>query len=81
MTKMSMAEVWDSYRAEVIDPRAGPAQITETRRAFYSGAWAMLLMFERVGEPDYSQAQAYHAIDRVKDELLRFKDQVGEGDF
>lgn len=31
---------WQSYRQKVIPPNAGPTQLTETRRAFYAGAFA-----------------------------------------
>lgn len=80
MTKMSVAEAWDTYRADVVNPEASPNQITETRRAFFSGAWVVLCMVERVGEPDYTEADAVRVLEDVKAELLGFKDRVGEGD-
>lgn len=42
MKRSTMLEAWTGYRRKVIPISAGPAQVTETRRAFYAGAQALM---------------------------------------
>ncbi len=38
----TMADLWHSYRTQVLPAEAPAVQVTETERAFYAGAWGFL---------------------------------------
>jgi hypothetical protein len=73
----TIREDWKSYR-EVLHPQAGPIQITETRRAFYAGAWSVLALCVtaiKSGDP----AQTFADIDGWMRECVAFRDAVYGG--
>ena len=52
----TIASGWESYNSKVLPQDAGEVQRSETRRAFYAGAWWCLLqVFLRIGEGDVSE--------------------------
>lgn len=38
-----IAEHWESYRRDVVPKDASETQLTETKRAFYAGAWGAFM--------------------------------------
>jgi hypothetical protein len=78
MKNTSAADMWASYQRDVIPATAGPTQVTESRRAFYAGGFAVLkhMLGEVAALPD---AQAMKAVDRLYAEMLQFGVDVGQG--
>ncbi len=70
-------KLWAVYR-QILPRDATPAQIKETRRAFYSGAVAMFQFIVAVSDHDEGQATA--AMTAVDDEARAFFAGVGSGD-
>ncbi len=56
MTRLSMVECYETYRAEVMPPEAGPEQVTECRRAFMAGALAASSAAAMAGQVDRNES-------------------------
>lgn len=68
---------WESYRDSVLPKDAGPVQVLECKRAFYSGAWSMFQINRMIGEPIVSEEKAMSILDAVECECRQFvKDQM-----
>lgn len=64
---------WRDYHAKVIPPTAGEVQIQETRRAFYAGATALLMLLMKQLEPGSEPtAKDLAMMDALEQELLTF---------
>ena len=72
---------WLDYAAKVIPPGAPRVQVTESRRAFYAGARALLAgMVEVLGTEDKEPTQADMAtMDAIQAELDQFLKDIGDG--
>jgi hypothetical protein len=67
------------YQEKVIPQEASAGQITETRRAFYAGAQAMMTIFRVVGTDRISEDEGEQILVDADQELRRFAEQVQEG--
>jgi len=76
---MPIKEFWEDYANEVIPKDAGQNQITECRRAFYAGAHAMDLIYLSTLRQDVNPGDAVKIIQDAKDELVDFRNKVGDG--
>jgi hypothetical protein len=57
-----------------------PVQWTECRRAFYAGAWAMLMKFNSIGDNLVPEEVGVECLMRAEAELEEFNRHIGEGD-
>ena len=74
-----MFDQWKSYRQKVMPADASAVQVSETRRGFYAGGYAMLLLFKHM--PDgLSEDEGVEYLKRLEAECLEFvaKIQIGE---
>jgi hypothetical protein len=60
-----IAEQWASYRAHCVPPDAGPAQIEQTRLAFYAGALVVYGVVVAIGDDKVSEARAEAILEAV----------------
>lgn len=73
----TVAESWESYRHEVLPANAGPAQIAETRRAFYAGSYITLMnIATHVGDPNADEEEGVENLERLKAECEAFAASV-----
>ena len=75
----TVREDWQSYERDVMPADAGATQRSETRMAFYAGAWAMLTNVKLCGEPDMSEEAGCVYLELVTSEIERFCRAVKEG--
>jgi hypothetical protein len=68
---------WQDYAEKVLPADAPPVQKQETRRAFYAGAWEILMRMADLGEPDISEDQGAEVLEATKREIERFVASVG----
>lgn len=71
----TMEQEWNEYRAQVVHPKAGHAQLRETKLAFYAGAKAM---FELIKEATDAE-DVEEAIDTIQGydyDLFKFAKKV-----
>lgn len=73
----TIQEQWESFHSLVVPKNAPPVQVTEMRRAFYSGVEAMLRIQWALG--DMSEDAAVAALEGVHDECRRFADEIAKG--
>ena len=73
----TIAEHWADFERRVMPISAGEVQREETRRAFYSGAAAMLAL--NVDISSLSNDAAVAVLRGVQDELIRFAEAIIEG--
>jgi hypothetical protein len=71
--------MWASYASNVMPTGAPEVQLTECRRAFMAGAWAMLQACKRVGEPDVSEEAGVIYLSSLEAELAAFYRDVKSG--
>ena len=71
----SLADYWIHFRNNCIPTNAGKQQITEMRRAFYAGAFALRTLFE--GQPE-NDAEAEKDTIRLSREIDQFFQNVKE---
>jgi len=76
---MTIDQHWQSYRRDLIPKDASQVQITETRRAFYAGAWIMHEMSQRLGEPDISIDDGVMIFEALRLEIKAFQEWIGKG--
>jgi hypothetical protein len=72
---LTVAAIWENYRAAVIHPGAPDAQVKQTQMAFYAGAASMWDLMVRVSSdgPDVTD-EDMAAMTAFHDELLAFVD-------
>ena len=75
----ALQEAWEDYRDRVVpkDPAAG--QVTETRRAFYAGAWAVLCEVKRLGADEVTEDEGVAALAAMVEHGERFFEAVKAG--
>lgn len=75
-----IAAEWQSYLTEVVPKDASTVQITETRRAFYSGALAFFNVLANKVSPGVEPTKADMALmNQLKAELNDFAAKVASG--
>jgi hypothetical protein len=71
---------WLSYRSAVIPQAVGVTQVTECRRAFYSGAAALYATIMTILDPGQEATENdLRTMGLIDAELRRFGDQVKVG--
>ena len=76
----TIAEQWASFEVLVMPQDAPAVQRQEMRRAFYSGAEAMLRLQYTVGGNDVSENAGVMMLEGWHDECSLFAQQVASGD-
>jgi hypothetical protein len=80
MKRLLMAEQWDQYARGVLPANCSPVQKQEMRRAFYTGAqailWAIIGAFSPESEPT---AEDLKVMEDVDQELRDFAEAVRQG--
>jgi hypothetical protein len=72
---------WMKYRIAVIPREASATQVQESRRAFYSGAWAYysLLMNALDAGTDDATPRDVAFMAKLDEEMREFAERVGKG--
>lgn len=68
----TIKDKWNGYLESVVPATASIAQVTETRRAFYAGALAVMFINSRIGEPDVTENEGCQAMDNAMAEIEEF---------
>lgn len=68
---------WQTYAERVLPTGADAVQRQETRRAFYAGAWEILMRMADLGEPDISEEQGVAVLEATKREIQTYVASVG----
>ena len=77
---LKIEEQFKSYQEKVIPAGASAAQLTETRRAFYAGAAALMAFLKAIGESDrISESEGEAMLVEIDQELLEFSERVKRG--
>lgn len=75
----TVAESWQTYRAAVVPQGASPAQVEETRRAFYAGSYFMLMnVAYNIGDDTTSEEEGIEHLEQLKAECETFAKSVGQ---
>lgn len=74
----TVADMWASYQRDVVPAAAGFTQMTETRRAFYAGAFAMYKAITK-DVADLPDDKAMAALALLHGELVGFGLDVARG--
>lgn len=77
--KPSIATQWTKYRAAVVPAGASPLQVQESRRAFYAGAQAVLLLQVQISVADVPDDVGAAFIGSLHDECAQFAEQIRAG--
>lgn len=80
LEKMSIGPKWESYMLGVIPENAPAVQITESRRVFYAGAWAVLSAMQALGGVEVPEHVSVGLIQHMIDECKAFMGQVAAGE-
>lgn len=76
----TVQQMWDNFAERILAPMNVSAnQYTETRRAFYGGAWGMLCAMKRVGEDDITEDRGVDYFQARHDEITKFYEDVLSG--
>lgn len=70
---------WDTYLREVVPLGAPAVQITESKRAFFAGAQALLGVVLELGDDDSPEDEGVEVLEALRLELEAFKDSVVGG--
>jgi hypothetical protein len=77
---MTLAEQWQTFATDVIAKDAGQIQITEMRRAFYAGAYSLLMIMMIMMKSEDADEDADAAlVQGLLGECLAFAKAVEEG--
>ncbi|MEY4761796.1 MAG: hypothetical protein RLZZ200_1652 [Pseudomonadota bacterium] len=80
MSARHIAAGWSQYAEHVLPKEAGAVQKTETRRAFYAGAVAVLArVMAQVSDEDEVTDQDMQVMDDIMAELEEFKAELEAG--
>ena len=74
----SVKQMWDSF-AYVLPGDAPDVQRTEMRRAFYAGAWGVLMEAHAIGEESVSEAAGIAHLEALRAELMQFHADLRAG--
>lgn len=77
--RVTIRDAWDSYRVNVLPRDAPPVQVSECRRAFYAGVWAMVNVNMRIGEDSVGEAEAMGILVAITEECESFSLDVQRG--
>lgn len=72
--------MWDEFARRILAPmNVSENQYTETRRAFYGGAWCMLSAMQRIGEDDVNEDAGVAYLQSRHAEIVKFYEDVKAG--
>lgn len=71
-------ETWKSYRQRVMPSTVSQTQDTETRRAFYAGGYAMLLLVKHIPD-ELSEDDGVEFLKSLEAECLEFVAKIKAG--
>ena len=74
-----VGRLWRSYRMNVLPARCSPVQETETKRAFYAGAFAALSELDATASTDIPEDQQVDRLQAMMLELIAFQQSVVKG--
>jgi hypothetical protein len=72
LVRVMVSDAWDSYRESVMPANAGETQRSECQKAFYAGAWSILMTVQAIGEPDVSEKDGMRILDGLIKECRAF---------
>lgn len=72
-------EAWECYNRDVLPRDAPPVQRSECRRAFYSGAQALLGIVACIGDDSVSEADGVGILEGLRGELDGFARLIKSG--
>jgi hypothetical protein len=72
-------EAWNSYLRDVVPHDAPAVQITESKRAFFAGAQALIQAVVAIGEDDVTEDQGVEILEDCQRELQAFLADVTGG--
>lgn len=72
----SMQSEWESFKKEVISPRAPDVQFKEMRNAFYAGAIAMIKIHHCIGDGKISEEAGFKILLGLHEEAQEFIDEI-----
>jgi len=73
VTVERVADSFATYRAQVLPPEAPEIQVTECRRAFYAGAYFLLMnVAHNIGDDSTSEEQGIAELEQLKAECEAF---------
>jgi hypothetical protein len=75
----TIQETWEAYCVNLPD-NASPIQIRETRRAFYGGAYSMLILMTRLSAEEVSLDGGAHIFQGLLDEAADFFQAIIKSD-
>lgn len=75
----SLAELWGSYRDQVVPPGAPPVQFEETQRAFYAGAFGVLTEMLKAVDENTPDEEGERMLNAWLAEARRFVDSREQG--
>jgi hypothetical protein len=75
----TVKEAWDSFAAMVLTPAHPEVQYTEMRRAFYAGAWGMLMGCSGIGDDSASEDAGVERLEAWRKELETFQRDMRAG--
>jgi hypothetical protein len=75
VAKETVAQMWQSFRSQVMDADRPPEQVREMRLAFYAGATAVLTVFDAIGTGAMTVRESCETLVALWDELERFNDE------
>jgi len=75
----TVGDIWAIFEAGTLANGAAAVQRQECKRAFYSGAAAMLELFRQVGEPGFEEDAGVRRLEAIAAELSRFGEDMKDG--
>jgi hypothetical protein len=73
----SIEQHWQKYAAMVFKKmKPGPVQYEETKQAFFSGCFALLMATEEIGMDHVSEEEGFKYFDAIRAEGLAFGKEV-----
>jgi hypothetical protein len=75
----TLDDQWKSYKKMVIPEGATETQVTETKRAFYAGATAILNVQYLIGDASNSREAQEGMIQGIVEECRDFHENVSKG--
>ena len=56
--------------------KPGPAQVAETKKAFFAGAWAIVAAAEEIGQPHITEDEGVAYLEARLEECRQFKERI-----
>jgi len=80
MNKGLLESQWQEYRSKVISKRAPEVQVTESKRAFFAGAWAFYaVLMNNVGPEPQETREDLSLMEGLHTEMVAFAEACKAG--